>query len=90
MPFPEGMSAAMVARRNLVLASLEADGGDRCVDIFRRPDDTFGFEEYRRDSEDGRGWFRIGNFGDEVFPTETDARVAATRALPWLGHIAGR
>jgi hypothetical protein len=80
----------MTARRNLVLASLEADGGDRCVDIFQRPDGTFGFEEYRRDSEDGRGWFRIGSFGDEAFASEGCARTAATKALPWLPHIASR
>jgi len=43
----------MRPQRNLVLASLEAEGGERCVDVFKRPDGTFGFEEYRRDSEDG-------------------------------------
>jgi hypothetical protein len=33
----------MVSRRNVVRVSLEADGGERCVDIFERPDGTFGF-----------------------------------------------
>ncbi|HEY2564091.1 MAG TPA: hypothetical protein VGI44_10300, partial [Acidimicrobiales bacterium] len=28
---------------------------DRCVDIFSRPDGTFGFEEFRRDPEDMGG-----------------------------------
>jgi len=28
---------------------------DRCVDVFARPDGTFGFEEFRRDPED-MGW----------------------------------
>lgn len=77
----------MTTPRNLVLASLEADGGDRCVDIFRRSDGSFGFEEYRRDSEDGRGWFRIGNFSEQVFTSEVDARTAAAAALPWLLHL---
>jgi len=80
----------MAPRRNLVLASLEAEGGERCVDIFRRPDGTFGFEEYRRDSEDGRGWFRIGSFGAETFASEADARAAATSALPWLSYAVRR
>lgn len=80
----------MAAKRNLVLASLETEGGERCVDIFQRPDGTFGFEEYRRDSEDGRGWFRIGSFGAEVFASEADARDAAARALSWLGDVPSR
>ena len=80
----------MTARRNLVLASLEADSGDRCVDIFRRPDGTFGFEEYRRDSEDGRGWFLIGRYGGEVFASEADTRTAASATIPWLMQIAPR
>jgi hypothetical protein len=74
----------MTAGRNLVLASLEADGGGRCIDVFRRPDGTFGFEEYRRDGEDGRGWYRVGGYGDQTFPTEAEARAAAGRVIPWL------
>lgn len=78
------MPSAPVRRRNLVLQSLEAEGGQRCVDIFQRADGTFGFEEYRRDSEDGRGWFRIGSYDGRVFASETDARQAAQSAIQWL------
>jgi hypothetical protein len=35
-----------------VLASIETDDGLRCVDLFRRPDGTFGYQEFRRDPED--------------------------------------
>jgi hypothetical protein len=35
----------------VVLTSLENSHGDRCVDLFRRPDASFGFEEFRRDVE---------------------------------------
>lgn len=77
-------------QRNLVLASIETDGGERCVDIFQRPDGTFGFEEYRRDSEDGSGWFRIGSFGERAFPSEADARTAAAAVVPWLSHAVQR
>ena len=35
-----------------VLASHQTPEADRCVDIFSRPDGTFGFEEFRRDPED--------------------------------------
>jgi len=38
---------------NKVLASLENSYGDYCVDIFTRPDGSFGFEEHRRDPEEG-------------------------------------
>ena len=47
--FPE-MSALIK-----VLTSLENSAGDHCVDIFVRVDGTFGFEDYRRDSEGERG-----------------------------------
>ena len=70
--------------RNLVLASIEAEGGGRCVDLFRRADETYGFEEYRRDSEDGRGWYMIGSYGGEVYASEAEARAAAAKVVPWL------
>jgi hypothetical protein len=79
----------MAAQRDLVLVSIETDGGERCVDIFQRPDGTFGFEEYRRDSEDGRGWFRLGSFGEKAFTCEAAARDAARRAIPWLPQVTG-
>ena len=56
----------------------------RCVDLFVRPDGTFGFEEYRRDMEDGRGWFAIGGYGALIFPTADDARAAAVATVGWL------
>jgi hypothetical protein len=42
-----------MAERNVVVRSFNMDGGNCCVDIFRRPDGTYGFEEYRREPEDG-------------------------------------
>ena len=41
----------------VVLDSIENREHDRCVDLFRRQDDTFGFEEFRRDVEDGGAAF---------------------------------
>ena len=35
-----------------VVASPSTPAIDRCVDVFRRPDGTFGFEEFRCDPED--------------------------------------
>ena len=39
----------------VVVASIENPQHDRCVDVFTRPDGSFGFEEFRRDAEDACG-----------------------------------
>ena len=73
-----------MVNKNLVLKSINFDGETRCVDVFRRPDGTFGFEEFRRDVEDNRGWFPVGNFGDLLYDSEEDALLAARSKLSWL------
>jgi hypothetical protein len=73
-----------VAHINKVLRSINDQGGDRCVDIFRRPDGTVGFEEFRRDAEDARGWFPIGGHADQALTSEADALAAARTAVAWL------
>lgn len=55
-----------------------------CVDIFRRPDESWGIEEYRRDAEDGIGWFVMGFLSDQRFNSEEEALSAAHDAVPWL------
>jgi hypothetical protein len=70
--------------KKLVLDSLETPEGDRCVDIFRRDDGSFGFEIYRRDVEALTGWFPIGGYVDMPFESEAKAREAAARAAPWM------
>ena len=67
-----------------VLRSLEEGSGQRCVDLFVRPDGTFGFEEYRRDHEDGRGWFPVQTYATQVFTTEEHALTEARRSVAWL------
>jgi hypothetical protein len=69
-----------------VLASLEDDSGDRCVDILQL-DDGFGWGECRRDPEDAHGWRhlhppRIG------FAEEAQAREDAMATVGWLGPSA--
>jgi hypothetical protein len=39
-----------------VFLSIENFEHDRCVDLFSRPDGTYGFEEFRRDAEDRGAW----------------------------------
>ena len=68
----------------LVLDSIDAPDGERCIDIFRRADGSFGFEEYRRDIEDQRGWFAIGGHAAQRFVSTDEAKRAARLHVPWL------
>ncbi len=74
---------------NKALRSINTPDGGRCVDIFMRPDDTFGFEEFRRDAEDLSGWFPIGGHGDRSFTTAEATFRQALAAVPWLKDVAG-
>ncbi|MEP3278719.1 MAG: hypothetical protein ABJN26_25075 [Stappiaceae bacterium] len=73
-----------MAHVNKVLRSFNLDGEHICVDIFVRPDGTYGFDEYRRDPEDMRGWYSIGHFGDRKFGSEATALSEAVNAIGWL------
>jgi hypothetical protein len=74
----------------LVLASYQTFEADRCVDIFRRPEGTFGFEEFRRDPEDMGAWTPVRYFSGSEYPTEEGTVAAACKAVPWLGPLVGR
>ena len=50
------------------------------MDIFSRPDGTFGFEEFRRDPEDMGAWTPIAYYSGREFLSEADA-IAAARAV---------
>jgi hypothetical protein len=73
-----------MAHKNKVLQSINLEGEGRCVDIFQRPDGSFGFEEFRRDAEDNRGWYPIGFFGDQTFDDEAGALAKALIKVGWL------
>lgn len=73
-----------MAHANTILRSINLDGARVCVDIFARPDGSFGFDEYRRDPEDGRGWFSIGHHGAGRYDSADTALRAARRAVAWL------
>ena len=57
------MPPKTIFKRPVVTKSISSDEGLRCVDIFRREDNSFGFEEYRTDPEANEGWFKIGFLG---------------------------
>ena len=73
-----------MAHANTVILSVNLDGETVCVDIFERPDGSFGFDEFRRDPEDMRGWFSIGYHGDKRFETAEDALAHAKQTVGWL------
>ena len=68
----------------VVFASVENDQHNRCVDLFQRPDGTWGFEEFRRDVEDAGVWTPVAYFADAVFTSRDTAWKAANRAVHWL------
>lgn len=74
----------MVAHKNRVVRSFNFEGATRCVDVFQRPDGTFGFEEFRREPEDGRGWFPIGYFAEQRFASYDEALSEAKAKVGWL------
>ena len=70
-----------------VLASPSTPAVDRCVDIFSRPNGTFGFEEFRRDPEDMGAWTPVAYYSEREFPTEAAALATARQRVPWLATV---
>lgn len=67
-----------------VFDSMENAAADRCVDLFRRPDGSYGFEEFRRDAEDRGAWTPVAYYSSAVYPTAAAALAAARREVSWL------
>jgi hypothetical protein len=70
-----------------VLASYQTLEADRCVDVFSRPEETFGFEEFRRDPEDMGGWTPAAYYSRQEYRSVRAARIAAEQAVPWLAGL---
>ena len=69
-----------------VLRSINHPDGSICVDIFRRPDGSHGYQTCRRDPEDPRGWYILGPHVAEPYATEAEAASAAQEAAPWMAE----
>ena len=67
-----------------VFRSVENAAADRCVDVFRRPDGSYGFEEFRRDVEDRGTWMPVAYYSGAVYATEASALDAARREVSWF------
>lgn len=68
----------------LVFTSIENFEHDRCVDLFTRPDGSYGFEEFRRDAEDRGAWTPVQSYAGSAYPSARDALAAAMQAVAWL------
>ena len=70
----------------VVFDSIENDRHDRCIDLFRRPDGSFGFEEFRRDVEDAGVWTPVAYYSRSTYVSNEAALDAAITCVVWLGE----
>lgn len=75
-----------MAHINKVMRSINQPGANICIDVFVRPDGSYGFEEYRREPEDGRGWYPVGHYSERRFLDFDAALEAARNTVSWLGQ----
>ena len=75
----------------VVFDSIENAEHDRCVDLFRRPDGSFGFEEFRRDVEDAGEWTAVAYYSRAAYDSPEATLAAAVGAVIWLAEtVKGR
>lgn len=79
--------SAHLDRTWTVLDSHQTFDATRCVDIFSRPNGTFGFEEFRRDPEDGGAWTPLRSFLNLEYPSVALALEGARKNVAWLGPL---
>jgi hypothetical protein len=68
----------------VVFDSIENREGSRCVDLFLRPDGSYGFEEFRRDPEDAGAWTPVQYYSGARYASKDAALDAAVDAVVWL------
>ncbi|MDP1963362.1 MAG: hypothetical protein Q8K93_14285 [Reyranella sp.] len=78
--------SARIDKSWVVLKSIENDQHDRCVDLFQRPDGSFGFEEFRRDVEDAGAWTPVAFYSGTAYATGEMALSAAVARIVWLAE----
>jgi hypothetical protein len=73
-----------IDRSWLVFISVENFEHDRCVDLFSRPDGSYGFEEFRRDVEDRGEWTPVRYYSGFNYASPQAALAAAMQSVTWL------
>lgn len=69
---------------NKILASFESADRTHCVDIFLREDGSYGFEEFREESDGGARWQSLAKYSTQVFLSGEAALSAAQQRVQWL------
>jgi hypothetical protein len=54
------------------------------TDAWNRPDGTYGFEEFRRDIEDGGEWTPVSYYSGLIYSSRESALEATTQSVIWL------
>jgi hypothetical protein len=67
-----------------VLISIESPDASHCVDIFVRADGTFGFEEFRGESDGAARWQSLGRYQSLTFASGPAALSEAKLRIQWL------
>ena len=80
------LMSARIDKSWVVFDSIENAEHDRCVDLFRRPDGSFGFEEFRRDVEDAGAWTPVAYYSRAAYASNEAALDAAIARVVWLGE----
>ncbi len=76
-----------IDRSWIVFVSVENSDHDRCVDIFARPDGSYGFEEFRRDIEDSGQWTPVQYYSGVSYRSPDEALDTSERVVPWLSDV---
>ena len=71
-------------KKKFVVRSINNSDQSLCIDIFKRKDNTYGFEEYRRDKETYEGWYKVHSCGNNVYFSEQEALTSAYKNVNWL------
>ena len=71
-------------KKKIVVRSINNSDQSLCIDIFKRNDNTFGFEEYRRDKETHEGWYKVKMYENNIYLTEKEAFSNACKYIHWL------
>ena len=78
--------SARIDKSWIVFTSIENREGTHCVDLFYRPDGSYGVEEFRRDPEDAGVWTPVQYFSGLSYHSKSDALAAAIEAVTWLAE----
>ena len=74
----------MKIKDQVVINSINNDDNNLCIDFFIRNNNTFGYQEYRKDPENTSEWYRIGNYDYKVFSNKDDAYNDAKKTIVWF------